>query len=85
MHVSSSLLSSENMCGTRPFYTVKNKMNKLKKYKSLRGPSYFNIYIYIYIYIYICMYVRMYVCMYSEQHRWLLCVKYIIVRLHVVA
>ena len=33
-------------------YICKNKINKFKKYKSLRGPSYSNIYIYIYIYIY---------------------------------
>ena len=47
-------------------FVCKNKINKFKKYKSLRGPSYFKtypysffgptttiLYIYIYIYIYI--------------------------------
>ena len=50
------------------YITRNNKINKFKKYKSLRGPSYFKIYpysffgptttIFIYIYIYIYIYIE---------------------------
>ena len=69
MYVSSLLLSSEKMCGTRPFkWGTQWDLNSLLFPVYLRGPSYFkyililsldlqqpslNIYIYIYIYIYI--------------------------------
>ena len=54
-------------------HVYKNKINKFKKYKSLRGPSYFkthtythththtHTHTYIYIYIYICVCVCVFV------------------------
>ena len=46
-----SLTKATSWKHTYLYHVCKNKINKFKKYKSLRGLSYFEIYVYIYIYI----------------------------------
>ena len=49
-------------------HVCKNKINKFKKYKSLRGPSFFKIYPYSFfgptttIFKYICQFISLFIC-----------------------